>query len=312
MCIRYLGGTAVLTDIAEPEDEPEYWFNFSAALRISLAIWSSEPGNQAVVAMPFTPTHVLAVLPVAAIRRLPFPFSALVIGSMIPDLPPFVPLVPGYETTHSVPGLVTACLPVGLACFLLFERGMKRPLLALLPAVLRLRCATLVPRRPVLRPGSIAWASLAVVVGAATHLFWDSFTHQGRWGTLLFPSLNETALVIGRHAVPGFKVLQYGSTLIGLPCLMLLLAVWLYRQPPSPVDGEPALDSASRITVCLVGLAVPILAGILWPDRRYLTNYGRLGDSITNSGLALMIVTLVYCLVYNAIGARFLGGGRVR
>ena len=42
--------------------------------------------------MPFTPVHSLAVLPVAAARRLPLPFSALVIGSMIPDFPLFVPV----------------------------------------------------------------------------------------------------------------------------------------------------------------------------------------------------------------------------
>src|SRR3954471_14155787 len=125
--------------------------------------------------MPFTPTHVLAILPIAAIKRLPLPFSALVIGSMIPDLPLFSPLPPGYGVTHSATGLATACLPPGLACFLLFQLVMKRPLFALLPAALRRRCATLVPRRPALHPGSIAWASLAVVIGASTHVFWDSF-----------------------------------------------------------------------------------------------------------------------------------------
>ena len=50
--------------------------------------------------MPFTPTHVLAILPIAALKRPALPFSALVIGSMIPDLPLFVPLSPDYGTTH--------------------------------------------------------------------------------------------------------------------------------------------------------------------------------------------------------------------
>lgn len=54
--------------------------------------------------MPFTPTHVLAILPVAAVKRFPLPFSALVIGSMIPDLPLFLPWSPGYDQTHSVAG----------------------------------------------------------------------------------------------------------------------------------------------------------------------------------------------------------------
>ena len=41
--------------------------------------------------MPFTPTHVAAVVPIAWLSRQRLPFSALVIGSMIPDLHLFVP-----------------------------------------------------------------------------------------------------------------------------------------------------------------------------------------------------------------------------
>ena len=81
--------------------------------------------------MPLTPTHILAILPIAAVKHLSLPFSALVIGSMIPDFPLFVPLSPDYGTTHSVPGLLTACLPLGLGCFLVFQLLMKRPLFAL-------------------------------------------------------------------------------------------------------------------------------------------------------------------------------------
>ena len=254
--------------------------------------------------MPFTPTHVLAILPIAAIRRVPLPFSALVIGSMIPDLPLFSPLPPVYSTTHSIPGLFTACLPLGLACFLLFHMAMKCPLFALLPVALRRRCATLVVRRPSLRLRAVAWASLSVVIGASTHVFWDSFTHRGRWGTQILPSLNETALILGGHAIPGYKLLQYGSTLIGLPCLAFLLATWLHRQPPGPTDEETALVRGSRMAVWLIVLAIPVSVGLLSWRRGGPTAYGRLGYSITTSGLALILVTLVYCVAYHAIGAR--------
>ena len=35
--------------------------------------------------MPFTPTHMIAVLPLARVRAIPF--SALALGSMVPDFP---------------------------------------------------------------------------------------------------------------------------------------------------------------------------------------------------------------------------------
>lgn len=252
--------------------------------------------------MPFTPTHVLAILPIAVITRLPFPFSALVIGSMIPDLPLFWPLPFGYEATHSVMGLVTACLPLGLVGFLLFQTVMKRPLFALLPAALRRRCVALLGRRPVLNWRGIVWAALAALVGASTHLFWDSFTHQGRWGSHLIPGLARTAVIVQGRAIPGFKLLQYGSTVVGLPCLVLLLAAWLYRQSSSPIEGSPDMGAGSRGAVWIGLFAAPMAMGVLSWRREEWTNYERLGYAITTSGLALTVILLAYCLVYHAVG----------
>jgi len=41
--------------------------------------------------MPFTPTHVAAIVPISWLTRNRLPFSALAIGSMIPDLQLFLP-----------------------------------------------------------------------------------------------------------------------------------------------------------------------------------------------------------------------------
>lgn len=129
--------------------------------------------------MPFTPAHILAIVPIVAIRRSPLPLSALVIGSMIPDLPLFVAFAPDYGDTHSVGGLFTACLPLGLAAILAFQLAMKRPLFLLLPAVIQRHCGD--ASASCLRgPRTVIYAAIAVVIGAATHVFWDSFTHEGR------------------------------------------------------------------------------------------------------------------------------------
>jgi hypothetical protein len=254
--------------------------------------------------MPFTPTHVLAIIPIAAVSRGALPFSALVIGSMIPDFPLFSPLSPAYDTTHSAPGLFSACLPLGLACFLLFQSLMKRPLLALMPRAIQRRSASL--SEPCVEPTSkaLVLTSLAIVAGAATHLLWDSFTHRGRWGTRLFPRLNETALAMWGHAIPGFKLLQYGSTLIGLPCLVLLLAIWLYRREPQAPGGHPVLSASSRVVAYLVAVAIPVSVALLVWRRDDSSRYDRLGRSITLSGLMLMLATLAYCVVFHAIEGR--------
>ena len=161
--------------------------------------------------MPFTPTHILAVLPVASIRRLPLPFSALVIGSMIPDFPLFVPLLPrtSYSISHSLTGIFTEDLLAGLTCFVVFPL-LNRPLFALLPAAIQRRCVSLLDghsvtlhdvwKRSAAKP--LLWASLAIVIGASSHVLWDSFTHEGRWGTRLVPRARRDGLDPPRSGHP--------------------------------------------------------------------------------------------------------------
>jgi hypothetical protein len=62
--------------------------------------------------MPFTVSHVAAVLPVYRPLTRWRVFTAAVIGSMVPD---FGMLLPGgleRWQTHSLPGLLNFCLPV--------------------------------------------------------------------------------------------------------------------------------------------------------------------------------------------------------
>ena len=252
-----------------------------------------------VLCMPFTLTHIAAIIPFAAIAPRVLPFSALVIGSMIPDLPLFVPLPPTYATTHSLIGVFTACLPLGMACFLTFQYLMKRPLLALLPDIIRSRCASLSTSCIELTIGFFALTSLAIVIGAMTHVFWDSFTHQGRWGSSVFPRLNDRVLTIQGHKLLGYKALQYGSTFVLLPCLVILLFIWFSRQKSGQLDAAQALPKFWRMTLYAIAFLIPISVTLLtWTgDRR--TPYTKLGQSITVSGLGLGIFFIAYSICYN-------------
>ena len=249
--------------------------------------------------MPFTLTHIAAVLPVAAAAPRVFPFSALVVGSMIPDLPMFVTLPITYATTHSITGIFLACLPLGMACLLTFQWLMKRPLLALLPELIRSRCASLSISQVEPTFKYFSSSALAIVIGATTHVFWDSFTHQGRWGSSLFPRLNDNVLTIWGYDLPAYKALQYGSSLVLLPCIVLLVVYWFSRQRPVPLGGLPALPKLWLVSVRLIGSLIPAFVTIfVWTcDRR--TPYVKIGQSITASGLALGIASLTYCVFFH-------------
>ncbi len=171
--------------------------------------------------MPFTPTHIIAVVPFGGFLRT-VPFSALAIGAVVPDMPMFVGLF-SYAEAHSIPGLVTACLPLGLMMFFAFELIFRRPLQALLPNGVQARMRPPLTESP---DASVTWLLLVcacLLFAAATHVFWDSFTHAGRWGTQVLPVLNTSVGIRGLD-VPLYKVFQHGSSVIGLP---LLLAVWI-------------------------------------------------------------------------------------
>ena len=173
-----------------------------------------------------------------------------------------------------------------------------------MPDAIRSRCASLLI--PCLEPSVkfFALASSAIVIGAATHVFWDSFTHRGRWGTSLMPWLNNDVLTMWGHGVPGYTALQYGSTLVLLPCMAVLFVGWLARQEPAPLAGLPTLPKLGRVSVCLIMLLIPaIVALFVWvSDDR--TPYMKLGYCVTSSGLALGMALVSYCLFYHAAFGR--------
>jgi hypothetical protein len=243
--------------------------------------------------VPFTPTHVAAVVPFWPWRRW-LPFAALATGAMIPDVPLFFPVI-DYAQTHSVVGVWTVCLPLGMTAFLLFESVVRRPLTALLPRWVesRLPAESSLPTQPRfdLYARYFAGVALAIVMGATTHVAWDAFTHEGRWGTEMVPALNASA-EIGALRLPGYKLFQYGSTLVGLPMLAGLAAWELQRRTPD--SGRTAqLPFAGKLLAASLTLAVPLFVGLCaWTEGA--TAYEALGLTIKRSGAILLTGLLAY------------------
>ena len=256
--------------------------------------------------MPFTLSHVIAIVPVAVVTERKLPFSALVIGSMIPDFPMFVPLSPAYDTTHSISGLLTADLPLGLACFFCFQWIMKRPLFFILPQYIQ--------RRTVRYSSSCVQASwkfllctcVAILLGSWTHVGWDSFTHVDRWGSEVFPSLSEQAVSVLGHPVSGASVLQYVSSFGGLFALAVVLVIWLRRQQPSPMeDNQQVFSTSQKRLISLIGLSIMIAVAATAIVTLHLPTSQRIGKSIRASGFALLAELLAYCVC-----VRFMKTGR--
>ena len=88
---------------------------------------------------------------------------------MTPDFEFLLGISPNGWFSHTLPGLLLVCLPAGWICLWLFDRWGRRGAQRLLPAEWTL---------PPERRWSLWWISLSILIGALSHLDWDTFTHE--------------------------------------------------------------------------------------------------------------------------------------
>jgi len=216
--------------------------------------------------MPFTISHAAVVLPFTRLLARWRLLSAVVIGAMVPDFGLFFPWRMHRFETHSTIGLITFCLPVGLASYWVFEYLVKTPVMEVLPEGAYARW------RPFSSPANFSstrqWlaAACGVLAGAITHLVWDGFTHEGARGVRMIPWLEDPVVEIGSHHLGGIRLLQDGSSLIGLVVVLGFVWFGLRRGREKRVVGRP-LGLAERrfwVLTYLVATATLSAAWLLW------------------------------------------------
>ena len=185
--------------------------------------------------MPFTLAHPAATLP---FRRLGLPLSALFVGAMAPDFSKFALLSPAKNIGHSWDGILWFCIPTGLLALALFHFILKEPLFTFLPLHHQTKVVPHVPLFSLKTTRELAVVCIAIAIGAATHLVWDSFTHDTGWSVQYLPILKRTAFMLGKREIRIYKILQHGSTLFGFTVLTLYYLRWLKNAPAQDVDSE--------------------------------------------------------------------------
>lgn len=180
--------------------------------------------------MPVTFAHPLAVAPLA---RTGLPLGALVIGTVVPDLPLFARAIPGldvltllvdgptlptmldqYEFLHSLTGLLTVNVFIGLIVLALWWLLLHPAYRDALPKPLRDR-TNAAPTG--VRPWLLALPAL--LIGSLTHLAWDQLTDEG--------AVISQRIGVLQGSIAGFPyslLLQYASSLLGA----LGVVAWLW------------------------------------------------------------------------------------
>jgi len=207
---------------------------------------------------------------------------------MAPDFQYFLRFSVTGRFGHTIPGVFIFTLPTALLALWIFHRFVKLPVVRLLPQAIQSRLTAQFGRFRFLGVTRFALIALSVLVGIATHILWDSFTHVNTWLYKHWLLLREPIDVPVLGRLPLYKVLQHGSTVIGLCALLVWLVLWYRRTNPSPIR-EPLLASSRRIAVVMVLMA---LAG-LGASIRTLWEHGFLADGASRRFVGDFVVTSV-------------------
>ena len=212
--------------------------------------------------MPFTLAHAAAALP---FHRQRIVISALIVGTFAPDFEYFLWMAPRSGFGHSFAGVFALTLPLGLAVLWLFHALVKLPAIGLLPDGLRGRLDGHL--KPFCWLG--AWRILAIVgsmlLGIATHLVWDWFTHRGSWLYWRWGFLRDEVRLPELGSEPHYKLLQHGSTVVGLAVLGIWFVGW-YRGSADCSEARSVSPLRRRIVLSLLmaaalgGAAVRVVA----------------------------------------------------
>ncbi|MEZ0577238.1 DUF4184 family protein [Nocardioides sp. MH1] len=236
-----------------------------------------------------TLAHPTAVLP---LRALGLPTTAMVIGSMVPDIPVFVNWHEGYRLSHSVPGIFTIDLVMAVAVTALWFLAVREAVVDMAPSAVRVRL------QPRIRPTSeMWWLTLpAAALGSITHLVWDSFTHVGKWGP------RHIAWLADEHGpLLGLKWAQYVSGGVGLLVVTWVAALHLRSLAPLP---EPRPRRLLPVVVLPAVVGAALVVGLVAAYRHRAYGFIDMAfDGVVHSLIALAALGALACLGWHVVHA---------
>jgi hypothetical protein len=217
--------------------------------------------------MPFTFSHAAAAWP---FRKTRLEMSALVIGCFAPDFPYFMFIRPYGFIGHTLLGAFIVDLPVSLVVLWLFHAYQKQPLSMLLPKGIRMRLKPGDGDFSFWPPARLALIVVSILIGTATHILWDSFTHKFYWPYQNWSFLTDIVHIPREGDMQMYKVLQYGSTLFGLVFVAVWIWSWYRATKPVALPTAKPYSPAQISVIRFVVPAVALIGGVL----RALVNLG--------------------------------------
>jgi hypothetical protein len=214
--------------------------------------------------MPFTFSHPAIVLPIAKHSGRYLSLTGLIIGSMTPDFEYFFRMKIQSNFSHTIGGLFYFDLPVGILLSFLFHNFIRNMLYDNLPNTFRSRLEGF---------KTFDWNEylkrhyfvviISILIGAMSHLFWDSFTHIHGYSVQTFLILQRTFNLAGNQ-IPIYKLLQHLSSLLG--GFFIVLA---FFSLPKSTHILKAINLKYWFTVLIITMALISLKLIFGIDKSF-------------------------------------------
>jgi Domain of unknown function (DUF4184) len=179
--------------------------------------------------MPFTFSHPAIVLPLIS-KKLRLSATGLIIGSIIPDFEYFIRMKDSSRYSHTWPGLFWFDLPLALLVCFIYHLIVRNPLFDNLPMFLKERFI-IYKKFNWIKYFLKSWiiVFISVLIGAASHILWDAFTHESLFFVERDPELS-TLMKIGTINLAGYRFLQLSNSIIGL-AVVILVIILLKKNP---------------------------------------------------------------------------------
>lgn len=233
--------------------------------------------------MPFTPAHPAIILPL--IRSRYFSATGLVIGSLSPDFEYFFKMSVSSEYSHTLTGLFYFDLPVTLLLSGLFHVVVKKNFIYNLPLFFQKRFQDTLHFDFLKYLKDHWWIFVtSAFVGAGSHIFWDSFTHNNSFFVRTLPFYEGTYVPYEGVKYPLWYALQQISTVLGLT------VVGIYVLAMKPVHTQPM-----ALPKILYWFTLAIIAFVIvWVRFSIYPLDYKLGNTVVSS-VSGLLVALVCC-----------------
>ena len=229
--------------------------------------------------MPYTPCHMAIMIPVS---RRPLVPSALAVGAMTPDIEYFLSCSLIRSEIHAWPDGLLWGVPLGLAALWLWHAVLKRPFLMLLPEQHQERLVRHAEAFCFLPASRFCWILVSIVLGIASHILWDAFTHADGWFVAAIPCLRIELLELSRLRIPVYRLLQHVSSFVGGAAMCIWYLNWYSQARPDPLPTTLTLTPEAKA----ISILCLFLATILPACVRMLPGLWRVRDLESFSNVA--------------------------